>query len=120
MCSSDLITGDHAEYFEDEELSIITGKAMFMQVDDEDTLFLHADTLKTTYDSTGLNRILYAFNKVKFFKADMQGKCDSLVYSDGDSIIDMYNEPILWVDENQITARFIKIKTSGEIGRAHV
>ena len=34
----------------------------------------------------------------------MRGKCDSLVYSYADSTIRMYRDPILWSDENQLTA----------------
>jgi hypothetical protein len=34
----------------------------------------------------------------------MRGKCDSLVYSYADSTIRLYRDPILWSDENQLTA----------------
>ena len=41
-----IINGDYAEFFEENEITIITGNAMLTQVYDEDSLFLHADTLK--------------------------------------------------------------------------
>ena len=113
-----IINGDYAEFFEENEITIITGKAMLTQVYDEDSLFLHADTLKATYDSTGNHRILYAFNKAKFYKHDLQGKCDSLIYSYRDSTIRLYNEPVLWTEENQLTAMYIEIKTGDDGVRA--
>lgn len=57
-------------------------------------------------------RVLKAYHKVKFYKADIQGKCDSLTYSYRDSVMRMYNEPILWSDKNQLTAEHIELKTS--------
>jgi hypothetical protein len=40
----------------------------------------------------------------------MQGKCDSLVYTFQDSLIRLFNDPILWSDENQLSAEYIEIK----------
>ena len=34
----------------------------------------------------------------------MQAKCDSLSYSFKDSVIRLYYEPVIWSDENQLTA----------------
>ncbi|MFH1321257.1 MAG: OstA-like protein [Bacteroidota bacterium] len=109
-----IINGNYAEYFEESDLTIITGNAMLTQIYDEDSLFLHADTLKATYDSTGKNRIMYAYYKVKFYKSDLQGSCDSLIYAYSDSIIQLYDKPVLWSDENQFTAEYIEIKTNDE------
>jgi lipopolysaccharide export system protein LptA len=65
---------------------------------------LNPDT--TTY------RILKAYHKVKIFKSDLQGKCDSLVYSYRDSVMRMFREPVLWSQKNQLTAEHIELKTS--------
>jgi len=117
-----LITGDYAEYYEKNENSLITGHALLTQVYDKDSLFMHADTLRATYqlkDSAGKKvidydkRIMYAYHKVKFFKSDMQGKCDSLVYTYGDSTMRLYKEPVLWSETNQMTAEKVEIKTGG-------
>ena len=35
----------------------------------------------------------------------MQVMCDSLVYMEADSIFDFYGEPVLWSEENQLTAK---------------
>ena len=137
------IRGNFLEYFERSEKSIVTDKAVMIQYFKTDTLYLHADTLKATYDSTyfalkktketeeirknkgkkdsnikvqmedsvaSAHRMIYAHYKVKFFKNDLQGLCDSLVYSASDSLMRLFSKPILWSDANQLTAEFINIK----------
>lgn len=64
---------------------------------------IEADTVK--------KRIMIAFHKVKFYKTDMQGKCDSLVFADADSAIKMFRQPVIWSNENQMTADYIEIST---------
>ncbi len=57
---------------------------------------------------------LYAYHKVKFLKSDMQGKCDSLVYTITDSAMKLYGRPVIWSEENQLTADSMKIQTAGK------
>ena len=45
------------------------------------------------------------------YKKDFQGKCDSMSYSFGDSVIQLYGDPVLWSDENQLTSEYIEIHT---------
>ena len=54
-------------------------------------------------------RLVLAYHRVRFFRADMQGKCDSLVYWSKDSTVQMYIEPVIWSDKNQISAKFIEM-----------
>lgn len=104
-----IITGNYAYLNKRDEFSYVTDSAMFMQYEDGDTIFLHADTLFSMTDSSGEYRLLKAYNKVKFYRWEMQGKCDSLVYSTADSLIKLYHNPVLWNDANQLTADFIQI-----------
>lgn len=106
-----LVYGDYAYNSERDSVAIVTGHAMLVQIFDNDSLFLHGDTLLSTYDTTGQHRMIYAYYHVKFFKSDMQGKCDSLVFSDADSTIRMFRDPVLWSDKNQITADDIVINS---------
>jgi lipopolysaccharide export system protein LptA len=119
------ITGNFAEYYEKTENSIVTGKAMLMQVFDQDTLFLHGDLLRATYETKDSakrkvidysKRLLYAYHHVKFFKKDMQGKCDSLVYTSGDSTMRLFGMPVMWSDGDQLTGERMELRTaSGHI-----
>jgi lipopolysaccharide export system protein LptA len=105
-----ILKGNYSEYTEDPQTAFLTDSAQMIQVDNEkDSLFMHADTLKTHYDSTKTYKIFKAYYGVRFFKTDLQGKCDSLSYSLKDSTIQMYHEPVIWSDSNQIFAEYINI-----------
>lgn len=113
-----VIKGDFGRYEKERERMIVFGHAEMAQLFDKDTLFLHADTLRAEMDSCNEYRILYAHYGVKFFKPDMQGKCDSLVFSYQDSILRMFKKPVIWNEENQLTAEYIEILTgNGKVKR---
>lgn len=60
------------------------------------------DTTKVTF--------VDAWHKVKMFRSDTQGLCDSLVYTGIDSIARFYVNPILWNEtKNQFTADSIYV-----------
>lgn len=99
-----VLTGERAKYYELGDMVLLTDSALMIQDMGEDSLFLHADTLLSIIDTVIDRRILFGFHHAKFFKPDMRGKCDSLVYSYADSTIRLYRDPILWSDENQLTA----------------
>ncbi|MBL4625385.1 MAG: hypothetical protein JKY42_09645 [Flavobacteriales bacterium] len=110
------INGDYSKYNEIDSTSIVTGNVLLTQIYDADTFYLHSDTLLSYYDSSKTYQNISAFHHVQFYKSDMQGKCDSLVFSDVDSTIKMYNDPIMWSEENQMTGDFIEIKQyDGEV-----
>ena len=86
-----------------------------------DTLYVSADTLysgrlsdltrkipkarakEEILQDSSLNKYFEAFHHVKIYSDSMQGVADSLFYSLADSTIRLHNQPILWVNENQIT-----------------
>lgn len=109
------IKGNYGYYYEHPEKSMITDSVLLIQVIDNDSLLMHADTLFGTTDSTGKYKIIYAYHHVKLFKSDIQGKCDSLVYSFKDSVIHLFHDPVLWSDENQLTADTIHLKTGNGV-----
>jgi lipopolysaccharide export system protein LptA len=87
----------------------ITQAPMAAMQADNDTLFIVADTLLTTYDTLTKNRTLFTYHKTKIYKKDLQGVCDSLQYSFKDSVINMEVNPIVWSDKNQITADTLRV-----------
>lgn len=106
-----ILRGNRGIYYENTEYARMTEKAVFLQVSSTgDTLFLHADTLLSEIDTSG-TKFIKAYYGVRMYRSDMQGKCDSMSYSVSDSVIRLYDEPVLWFDENQITAEFIEIFT---------
>jgi lipopolysaccharide export system protein LptA len=106
-----ILKGNYAEYYEEPEKTLITDSALFIQITSGDSLFVHADTLRSKMDSTNTHKIFYAYYKVKMYKTDFQGKCDSMSYSFRDSVIQLHGEPVLWAEENQLTSEYIEIYT---------
>jgi len=110
------ITGDYAEYLEKTQNSFIKGNTLLRQVYNNDTLFLHADLFRSMLEDTikqdslqQQNRILLAYNRVKFFKSDLQGKCDSLAFTYRDSTMRLFINPVLWSGNNQLTAEKMEL-----------
>lgn len=105
-----IITAGKALYNELTELIIASNKPEMVDVSRSDSLFLKADTLHSSLiDSSGL-RLFRAFNNVEVFSNNINAICDSLTYSETDSTFHFYRDPILWVDENQLTADSIFMK----------
>jgi len=109
-----VITGHLAEHFENEGLSTVTQEAVLIVIAENDSLFMHADTLRALYIEDTDQRFVFAYNQAKFFRHDLQGMADSIVYNFNDSTIYLYHNPIIWSDVHQLTARRMEILTSNE------
>lgn len=69
-----------------------------------DSLAAGSDAALALRDSTPV-RHLRAFNNVRFYRSDLQGACDSLVFTELDSVARLYNRPVLWnAVKNQLSA----------------
>ncbi len=106
-----ILKGNYALYYSESEYAMITDSALMIQVDGADTMYVHADTLRTLQnpEMEEQSRILRAYYKVKIFRSDIQVMCDSLVYIEADSAFDFYGEPVLWSEDNQLTANHIRV-----------
>jgi len=115
------IKGKYGIYNENSKIGLVTDSALFIQYGKKDTLYMHADTLKTIPDTLFLKgkasmpdslkkdkKFFMAYPRVRFFKSDLQGRCDSLTYQMRDSTIFMYYDPVLWSQKNQMTAEHIQ------------
>ncbi len=102
-----LILGGIAKYYELNEKVIITKTPTLKIAFELDTLFMHA---KKFISQNNVNKKVIAYNNVKFFKIDLQGKCDSLSYNFKDSVIQMFKEPIIWSENFQMTSDSIQFK----------
>ncbi|GHT68917.1 hypothetical protein FACS189452_09260 [Bacteroidia bacterium] len=67
-------------------------------------------TLIDSVPQDSLVRHFLAYHNVRFFHRDMQGKCDSFIYIVSDSLGEMHYDPIIWNENNQITAERIDIR----------
>ena len=92
-----------AEYNEITKTIVSTSGSMAGFIIENDTLFISGDTIRSVTDSLN-KRITLVFHHVKIYKTDMQGRCDSLTYTDIDSTIRLFKSPVLWSDSTQFTA----------------
>jgi lipopolysaccharide export system protein LptA len=109
-----LVKGEYAWYYKEPEKFLVTDKAVFIQASKKDSLFLHADTISsiTVTDTSAIAyRLMKAFHGCRIYSNGMQAKCDSLSYSFQDSVIRLYKAPVLWADENQLTADSMAVFT---------
>ncbi|MEO1216329.1 MAG: OstA-like protein [Bacteroidota bacterium] len=83
----------------------LTGVNPFSIKPPDDSLALDTVGRRDSVES----RVFRAFNNVRLFMNDMQGRADSLIYMFDDSMIYMYQKPVLWADESQITGDSIII-----------
>ncbi len=105
-----IVHGGLAEYFEKTKTIEITNKPWLETLFETDTLFMYANKFIST--KVAEKKVLLAYNKVKFFTKKIQGKSDSLCYNFSDSSIQIFNKPILWSDNFQITADSIDLFTN--------
>jgi lipopolysaccharide export system protein LptA len=104
-----ILKGHYSIYNKELGFSMITDSAVAILAGESDSLFLHADTLIAYFDTAQKAKDLYAYHRAKFYRKDIQGMCDSLYYNLADSLITLYREPVLWSEENQLTADSIRI-----------
>jgi lipopolysaccharide export system protein LptA len=104
------IYGDDGFMDKKNGISKVWNNAYVAKVSDQgDTLFLSADTLVSLENKDPKMKRLLAYHHVKIFRNDMQGKADSLAYVSADSTLYFYRDPVLWSDENQMTADSIRM-----------
>lgn len=102
-----------------------------------DSLTAEGDTLYTTVDSVDVKRrkvvdrvvpsyvdslrYMEAYYGVRYYRSDLQGTCDSLIYSVRDSLATFVGNPVMWNNQYQITGDTIfAIVTRGGIQRAMI
>ncbi len=121
------LCGDYGFYNEFTDSAFVTGRALAMEYSRPDTLYMHGrqiemflriDTLRTpadtvagtpelvTLDST---HITVAYPRVRFFRNDMQGVCDSMRFVEADSTLHMLRHPIVWSGDRQIFGNVIQV-----------
>lgn len=110
-----IVRGNFAEYFKSLQFAYITKKPHAEIWENSDTLFLRADTLRVTFDTVSNDtKDIFAYYNTKFYRSDIQGACDSMVYATADSVVCLMQKPVLWSDENQITADTIYVFLKNE------
>jgi lipopolysaccharide export system protein LptA len=109
----------------DDPLMISISKENKDSIETLDTMYLSADTLisykilveSIEEDSTekiDSVKIMYGYRKVKMIRKNFSAKCDSIFYSEKDSIFKLYYNPIMWLDSTQLSGDSIYIYLKNE------
>ncbi|HYQ59373.1 MAG TPA: OstA-like protein [Draconibacterium sp.] len=104
-----IIQGNKVIYNKEKETAMATDSAVFISYNETDSLFLHADTLKSIPDTIDGENLIMAYYGVRFFRTDVQGVCDSLMYFTKDSLVQLYNNPVIWSEQHQLSADYIEM-----------
>jgi len=102
-----VINGHYGEIFKAKDSAIITRRALAINIIDQDSLYIHADTLIATGPPE--KKILRGYYDVRIFKTDLRGKSDSLHLDQSTGLIKLLKLP-LSQKENQILSTSQKNK----------
>lgn len=83
---------------------VLADNARIYKYNSKDTLFIRADTLYQFKDTLTDLLTNIAIHHVKIIKKDLLGVCDSIYFSEVDSVIKMRKTPIIWQEDIQLTA----------------
>ncbi|MDE7411253.1 MAG: hypothetical protein K2M94_04360 [Paramuribaculum sp.] len=103
------VEGDYGYYDEARDSSFVTGRAVAKEYSKGDTLYLHGDSIIAYTDLSDSTKVTNVFHKVRFFRSDMQGFCDSLSVRERDSLMLMYRNPVVWSGQRQIFGPVINV-----------
>ena len=92
-----VINGHYGEVFKAKDSAIITRRAIARNIIDNDSLFIHADTLIATGPDE--ERILRAYYGVKVFKSDLRGNSDSLHLNQKTGLIKLLKLPLSKIEK---------------------
>ena len=133
------LEGDYGFYNELTDSAYVTGRALAKEYSQGDTLYMHGreifsfrtiDTVEAVAarviadsispDSVAYrhippvmrpdtNQVIVCHPRVRFYRSDMQGLCDSMRFEQKDSTLYMYRHPIVWSDDRQIFGNIIRL-----------
>ena len=98
-----LIQGHYGEIFKAKDSAIITRRAVATNIIENDSLFIHADTLVATGPDTA--RILRGFYDVRILKSDMRAKSDSIYFNETTGGIRLFKRPLTAKEKQVFTEK---------------
>lgn len=118
------LTGGYCYYDEKKGFALATRRPVAIDFSQKDTLYMHSDTIKMytfNINTDSVYRKVHSYFKVRAYRKDVQGVCDSLVFNTKDSCMTMYRDPIVWSDNRQLLGEVIKVYMNDSTVRwAHV
>lgn len=127
------LTADYGFFNQSTDSAYAVGNLLIKEYSQGDTLYLHggqlnayrvidsvevaavpADTVLGTpareaYFLTDTSNVADVWPRVRFYRSDMQGVCDSMRVTSADTTMRMYIAPVVWSEERQIYGNLIEI-----------
>lgn len=127
------LSADYGFFNQSTDSAYATGRLLLKEYSKGDTLYLHgrqlnayrvfdtidipaipADTLTGAPEvpatfRVDTNNVADVWPRVRFFRSDMQGICDSMRVSRADTTMYMYVSPVVWSDYRQINGNVIEL-----------
>lgn len=124
--NNSIVRGHYAEVWRDKDSVFITKRALAITLQEQDSVYLHADTLMVTGKAD--NRITRAYYNAKLYKSDLAGKADSIHVNHQTGLTQLINlarysstdvfaiarKPVLWNLGNQMTGDTIHLISNVE------
>jgi lipopolysaccharide export system protein LptA len=121
-----IVKGHYAEVYKNKDSLFITKRALAITVQEQDSVYIHADKIMVTGKPD--NRIIRAYYNAKIFKIDLSGKADSIHSDQKTGVTKLINipasmstdkfavkrRPILWNIESQMTGDTIHLLSNKE------
>lgn len=119
--NNSIVKGHYAEVWRAKDSVFITKRALAITVQEQDSVYIHSDTLMVTGKPE--HRITRAYYNAKIFKSDLSGKADSIHADQKSGLTQLINlerwssadaftvrrRPVLWNLEHQMTGDSIHL-----------
>ncbi len=127
------LAADYGFFNQLTDSAFATGRLLLKEYSKEDTLYLHGtylnarrvidsiqvaavpeDTVLGTpeipaYMKADTTHVADIYPRVRFYRSDFQGVCDSMRFTQADSTLRMYVSPIIWSEQRQIFGNIIEL-----------
>lgn len=114
-----ILRGNYGYYDEKREYALATDSAFAIEYSQQDSLFIHGDSMIMVSDSVYRN--IRAYDNVRFYRPDFQGVCDTMNYVGRDSTVYMIGNPVVWNQNNQVSGERIEVlMNDSTVERAYV
>lgn len=114
LYSSEITYNDRTKY------ALAKEKPLLVNITEQgDTIHLRANYMAAKGEmgpqKEVTQRHFWGQGNVAFHRNDLQGVCDSIFFSTGDSILHMLVDPVIWNEKNQLSADYIKAHFKNEV-----
>ena len=134
-----IVLGDYGYYDQLADSAFITGHAELRQYNQGDTLYMHGRYIESTRDirytevpedtvahtptymRADTSHVAVVYPRVRFWRVDLQGVADSIRFTQRDSMLRMYVNPVVWSENRQIFGDIIAVHMNDStVDRAHL